>query len=127
MGKPSEKEEEYFARQAVERMRKQAEDRQARMAEEEKRKLKELHYMHCPKGSSFQRSTTKASRSIAACTVRASGSTQGSWIRSLTKRGCSAGLRSYSNNRLSLRAERSNLEFCQRSVLRLLRCCRSSQ
>jgi hypothetical protein len=49
MGKPSEKEEEYFARQAVERLRKQAEERQARMAEEEMRQLKELHYMHCPK------------------------------------------------------------------------------
>ena len=47
--KPSEKEEEYFARQAVERMKKEAEARQSRMAEEEKRRLKELHYMHCPK------------------------------------------------------------------------------
>ena len=49
MGKPSEKEEEYFARQAVERMKKEAEARQAKMADEEKKKLKELHYMHCPK------------------------------------------------------------------------------
>ena len=49
MGKPSEKEEEYFARQAIERMKKEAEARQAKMAEEEKKKLKELHYMHCPK------------------------------------------------------------------------------
>jgi hypothetical protein len=49
MGKPSEKEEEYFARQAIERMKKQAAERQATMAEEEKKQLKELHYMHCPK------------------------------------------------------------------------------
>ena len=37
------------APQAIERMKKEAEARQAKMAEEEKRKLKELHYMHCPK------------------------------------------------------------------------------
>ena len=49
MGKPSEKEEEYFARQAIERMKKEAEACQGKMAEEEKKKLKELHYMHCPK------------------------------------------------------------------------------
>ena len=47
--KPSEKEEEYFARQAIERMKKEAEARQASMTEEEKQRLKELHYMHCPK------------------------------------------------------------------------------
>jgi hypothetical protein len=47
--KPSEKEEEYFARQAIERMKKEAEARQAAMAGEEKKRLKELHYMHCPK------------------------------------------------------------------------------
>jgi hypothetical protein len=47
--KPSEKEEEYFARQAVERMKKEAGVRQAQMKEDEKMRLKELHYMHCPK------------------------------------------------------------------------------
>jgi transposase len=47
--KPSEKEEEYFARQAVERMKKEAEERQGRMADDEKKRLKEQHYMHCPK------------------------------------------------------------------------------
>jgi len=47
--KPSEKEEEYFARQAIERMKKEAEARQAAMAGEEKKHLKELHYMHCHK------------------------------------------------------------------------------
>ena len=47
--KPSEKEEEYFARQAVERMKKEAEARQAAMGAGEKQRLRELHYMHCPK------------------------------------------------------------------------------
>jgi len=47
--KPSEKEEEYFARMEFER-RKQAEaEKHATLAEEEKKRLKELHYMRCPK------------------------------------------------------------------------------
>lgn len=53
--KPSEKEEEYFARQAIERMKKEAETREATMAAEEKKRLKDLHFMHCPKcGDSLQ-------------------------------------------------------------------------
>jgi len=49
IGKPSEKEDEYFARLEFERRKKEEEDRQGEMAEEEKSRLKELHYMHCPK------------------------------------------------------------------------------
>ena len=49
IGKPSEKEDEYFARLEFERRKKEEEDRQGEMAEEEKTKLKGLHYMHCPK------------------------------------------------------------------------------
>ena len=47
--KPSEKEEEYFARIELERKKKIEEVKLKRIAEEEKRRLKELHYMHCPK------------------------------------------------------------------------------
>ncbi len=47
--KPSEKEEEYFARLEFERRKKQEAENQARIVEEEKHKLKELHYMACPK------------------------------------------------------------------------------
>lgn len=47
--KPSEKEEEYFARQTIEKRRREAEAAQAAMASEEKMRLKELHHMHCPK------------------------------------------------------------------------------
>jgi hypothetical protein len=47
--KPSEKEEEYFARQMIEKRRREAEATQASMASEEKQRLKDLHYMHCPK------------------------------------------------------------------------------
>jgi hypothetical protein len=47
--KPSEKEEEYFARLELERRRKHEEEHRKKMAAEEKKRLKELHYMHCPK------------------------------------------------------------------------------
>jgi len=46
--KPSEKEEEHFARLEFEKKKLEAEN-QARMAVEEKKRLKELHYMRCPK------------------------------------------------------------------------------
>lgn len=52
---PSDKEEEYFARLEMERRRKLEEERQKALAEAERQRLKELHYMHCPKcGSSLQ-------------------------------------------------------------------------
>ena len=47
--KPSEKEEEYFARLEMEQRKKREVEGQKRFAEEEKKRLKELHYMHCPK------------------------------------------------------------------------------
>ncbi len=47
--KPSEKEEEHFARLEFERKKKQEEQKHAKMAADEKKRLKELHYMHCPK------------------------------------------------------------------------------
>jgi len=47
--KPSEKEEEYFARIEFEKRKKAEEEKQRQLAEEEKRRLKELHYMRCPK------------------------------------------------------------------------------
>lgn len=47
--KPSEKEEEYFARLELERKKKAEEERLKKVAEEDKIKLKELHYMRCPK------------------------------------------------------------------------------
>ncbi len=46
--KPSEQEEEYFARMEFEKKKKAEAENHAKMVEEEKSKLKELHYMHCP-------------------------------------------------------------------------------
>ena len=47
--KPSEKEEEYFARKEFEGKRKIEQERHRKLHEEEKKRLKELHYMRCPK------------------------------------------------------------------------------
>ncbi len=49
VGKPSEREEEYFARLEFEKKKKSEEEKQKKMAEEEKKKLRDLHYMKCPK------------------------------------------------------------------------------
>lgn len=47
--KPSEKEEEYFARMEFERKKKLEEEKHKKLAETEKQMLKELHFMRCPK------------------------------------------------------------------------------
>ena len=49
MQKPSEKEEEYFARLEFERKKKLEEEKHKRLAEAERVRLKELHFMRCPK------------------------------------------------------------------------------
>lgn len=47
--KPSEKEEEYFARLEFERKKKIEEGKHEKLIEEERKRLKELHFMRCPK------------------------------------------------------------------------------
>jgi hypothetical protein len=47
--KPSRAEDEYFARQELERRKQWAKDRASKMATEEKQRLRDLHYMKCPK------------------------------------------------------------------------------
>lgn len=47
--KSLDKEEEYFARIEFERLRKLQEEREKHMAANEKKRLKELHFMRCPK------------------------------------------------------------------------------
>lgn len=42
-------EEEYFARMDYERRKKVEEEKQNKLAQEEKKRLKELHLMRCPK------------------------------------------------------------------------------
>lgn len=47
--KPSENEEEYFARMELERRKKWEAEQAAKRSEEEKDRLKQLHWMKCPK------------------------------------------------------------------------------
>lgn len=47
--KPSKAEDEYFARQELERRKKWAQEQAAKMATEEKERLKKQHWMKCPK------------------------------------------------------------------------------
>ncbi|UCD35001.1 MAG: zf-TFIIB domain-containing protein [Nitrospiraceae bacterium] len=47
--KPSEREEEFIARQEYERLKKIEEDKRGKLAEAEKKTLRDLHYMKCPK------------------------------------------------------------------------------
>ncbi|MBM4145846.1 MAG: hypothetical protein FJ240_06180 [Nitrospira sp.] len=47
--KPSEQEEEHFAKMEYERKKKIEEEKHKKIAEGEKERIKELHYMRCPK------------------------------------------------------------------------------
>jgi protein-arginine kinase activator protein McsA len=47
--KPSNTEEEYFARENAERLRKLAADQKKAMAADEREKLRKQHFMRCPK------------------------------------------------------------------------------
>jgi len=47
--KPSDKEEEYFAKKEIEQLRKLQEEKQAQLKASDRKKLQELHHMRCPK------------------------------------------------------------------------------
>lgn len=47
--KPSEKEEEYFAKLHYEKKKKIEEEKHTKLATAEKNRLKDLHFMRCPK------------------------------------------------------------------------------
>ncbi|MDD5205774.1 MAG: zf-TFIIB domain-containing protein [Desulfobacterales bacterium] len=49
INKPSENEEEYFARIEFENKKKLEQEKHLKLAAEEKKRLQELHFMHCPK------------------------------------------------------------------------------
>lgn len=49
MEKPNSREDEYFAKQEFDRRRKHEEASRLAMAADEKKRLKDLHYMNCPK------------------------------------------------------------------------------
>lgn len=47
--KPSHTEEEYFAKEEAEKLKRLAIERSKTLAEKEKEELKKAHWMHCPK------------------------------------------------------------------------------
>jgi uncharacterized protein len=47
--KPSHEEEEFFAKEEANRLHALAQERARKMQEEERERLKQLHFMHCPK------------------------------------------------------------------------------
>ena len=47
--KPTRSEDEYFARQELDRRKKWAQEQAAKMATEEKDRIRQLHFMKCPK------------------------------------------------------------------------------
>jgi hypothetical protein len=49
MAKASDTEEEYFARENAERLRKLAAEQKKSLADAEREKLRQLHHMRCPK------------------------------------------------------------------------------
>ncbi|HKA87403.1 MAG TPA: zf-TFIIB domain-containing protein [Haliangiales bacterium] len=49
MKKPSETEEEYFAREEAARLQRSAVEKNRAIEAEERERLKKLHYMRCPK------------------------------------------------------------------------------
>jgi hypothetical protein len=49
MKKPSETEDEYFAREEAARLARMALEKTRELEAEEREKMKQLHWMHCPK------------------------------------------------------------------------------
>ena len=66
-GKPSNKEDEYFLRLEVERIHRLRQEYQEKLAEEERKRLKELHFMHCPKCGMSLTTSTMAEVEIDVC------------------------------------------------------------
>jgi len=80
--KPSRNEDEYFAQQNAELLRKQREKSEASARDAERKS----HYMKCPKdGYDLSSSSSTVSRSRPVPTVAGCGSTRGSWRSSRTR------------------------------------------
>lgn len=47
--KPTDKEEEFFAREELKRLKRAEEEKQRQIQLQERKRLKELHYLRCPK------------------------------------------------------------------------------
>lgn len=67
VGKPSEKEQEYFITQEMKRLKDIRDQRAQEQAEAEKARLKELHFMHCAKCGQKMETTTLVEVEIEVC------------------------------------------------------------
>jgi uncharacterized protein len=67
MYNPSDKEQEYFLRQEAERLKKLREEHQKKLAVDEAQRLKELHFMHCPKCGATMDTTAMAKVDVDIC------------------------------------------------------------
>ncbi len=65
--KPSSTEEEYFAREEIEKKRKLAIQQSQAMASQQREQLKALHYMKCPKCGMDLQTLTKGDVDIDTC------------------------------------------------------------
>lgn len=65
--KPSDKEQEYFLRQEAERLKELREEHRKKVAEAERQRLKELHYLHCPKCGQKMTTTTLNEVEVEVC------------------------------------------------------------
>lgn len=65
--KPSSKEDEYFLRLEVDRIQRLRREHQEELAEQEKLRLKQLHYMRCPKCGMELTTSTMADVEIDVC------------------------------------------------------------
>jgi len=98
--KPSEKEEEYFAREMFEKKQKAEQEKQQKLAQAERQKAKELHHMKCPKcGMNLVEIDYKSIKVDRCSACEGSGWTAASWPRSSGSRrarwtSCSACSRS---------------------------------
>src|SRR5436309_849675 len=73
--KPSRAEDEYFVRQDLERKKQWAKENAAKMAGAERDKLKEAHWMHCPKCGSELHTVELHGVSVDTCPV-----CHGTWL-----------------------------------------------
>lgn len=73
--KPSRAEDEYFVREELERRKQWAKERAAAMAAEEREKLKQLHWMRCPKDGMELQTTELHGVKIENC-----GFCHGTWL-----------------------------------------------
>jgi uncharacterized protein len=65
--KPSDKEQEYFIRKELERIKALRDEHHQKQAEAERQRLKELHYMHCAKCGQTMTTTTLTGVDVEIC------------------------------------------------------------